>query len=141
MFGWSTDSTRTNVDQFFSSACGASIGFDCSTLDARVTLELIAAALCVLTWYGTGKKTPGEPGHTRDTWGHTGTRITHPNLTTILHNHQPHQRTKYRYAVVRVRVGALVGRDGCEVRLCDPCARVSRVCPGSPGVFFSVGNS
>jgi hypothetical protein len=34
------------------------------------------------------------------------------------------------------RVGALVGKDGCEVRLCDPCARVrpcapcvSRVCP------------
>ena len=35
----------------------------------------------------------------------------------------------------------LVGLDGCEVRLCDPgdpcarvpvCARVSRVCPGSP---------
>ena len=25
----------------------------------------------------------------------------------------------------------LVGLDGCEVRLCDPCARVSRVCPGS----------
>ena len=42
----------------------------------------------------TGRKTPGEPGHTRDTWGHTGTRITQPNLTTILHNHQPHQPTK-----------------------------------------------
>ena len=25
---------------------------------------------------GTGKKTPGEPGHTRDTRTHTGTRIT-----------------------------------------------------------------
>ena len=36
----------------------------------------------------------------------------------------------------------LVGLDGCEVRLCDPCARVSRVCPGSPtappGVFLPV---
>ena len=40
-----------------------------------------------------------------------------------------------------------LGLDGCEVRLCDPCARVSRVsrvCPGvrpgtpgmTPGVFF-----
>ena len=41
---------------------------------------------------------------------------------------------------VVVRVGALVGWDGCEVRLCDPCARVrpclsthlSHECPGSP---------
>ena len=29
-------------------------------------------------------------------------------------------------------VGALVGWDGCENRLCDPCACVSCVCPGSP---------
>ena len=35
----------------------------------------------------------------------------------------------------------LVGLDGCEVRLCDPCARVSRVCPGSPGVFLPVVGS
>ena len=40
-------------------------------------------------------------------------------------------------------MGALVCWDGCEVRLCDPCARlrpcapcVSRECPGSPGVSF-----
>ena len=30
-----------------------------------------------------------------------------------------------------------VGLDGCEVRLCDPCARVSRVCPGSPRSLFT----
>ena len=30
-----------------------------------------------------GKKTPGEPGHTRDTRAHTGTRMTQSNLTTI----------------------------------------------------------
>ena len=33
--------------------------------------------------------------------------------------------------------GVLVGLDGCEVLLCDPCARV-RPCPGSPGVFLPV---
>ena len=27
---------------------------------------------------------------------------------------------------------------GCEVRLCDPCARVSRVCPGSRRCFFLI---
>ena len=39
--------------------------------------------------------------------------------------------------------GVSLGLDGCEVRLCDPCARVrpcvpcvSRVCSGSPGVFY-----
>jgi len=36
----------------------------------------------------------------------------------------------------------LVGWDGCEVRLCHPCARVcarvSRVCPGSPRCLFTV---
>ena len=31
----------------------------------------------------------------------------------------------------------LVGLDGCEARLCDPCARVSRVCPGSPRCLFT----
>jgi hypothetical protein len=32
----------------------------------------------------------------------------------------------------------LVGLDGCEVRLCDPCVRESRVCPGSlPPVFLN----
>ena len=36
-----------------------------------------------------------------------------------------------------VRVGALMGWDGCEVRLCDPCARVSRMCPGSPRCLFT----
>ena len=39
-----------------------------------------------------------------------------------------------------MRAGALVGWDDCEVRLCDPCARVSvrvsRVCPGSPRCLF-----
>ena len=36
--------------------------------------------------------------------------------------------------------GVLVGLDGREVRLCDPCARVSRVsrvCPGSPRCLFT----
>ena len=34
----------------------------------------------------------------------------------------------------------LMGLDGCEVRLCDPCARVSRVCthPAPPVVFLPV---
>ena len=27
---------------------------------------------------------------------------------------------------------------GCEIRLFDPCARVSRVCPGSHGIFLPV---
>jgi len=42
-------------------------------------------------------------------------------------------------------VSVLASLDGCEVRLCDPCALVrprvpcvSRVCPGSPGVFLPV---
>ena len=41
-----------------------------------------------------------------------------------------------------------LGLDGCEVRLCDPCARVhpcvpcvSRVCPGSPRCLKSSGES
>jgi len=44
---------------------------------------------------------------------------------------------------VRVGVMFLVGLDGFEVRLCDPCALVrprvpcvSRVCPGSPRSFY-----
>ena len=37
----------------------------------------------------------------------------------------------------RTAVGCMVGLDGCEVRLCDPCARVSRVCPGSPRCLFT----
>ena len=55
----------------------------------------------------------------------------------------------------RGRAGVLVGLDGCEVRLCLPCARVrpsvpcvsrlppvsfyrcSRVCPGSPRCLFT----
>jgi hypothetical protein len=37
-------------------------------------------------------------------------------------------------SVVRGRSGALVGWDACEVRLCDPCARV---CPGSPRCLFT----
>ena len=44
----------------------------------------------------------------------------------------------------RGRAGVLVGLDGHEVRLCDPCdhrvsvcARVSRVCPGSPRCLFT----
>ena len=36
----------------------------------------------------TGKKHRGEPGHTRDTRAHEGTRITQTNLTTI-QTHQP----------------------------------------------------
>ena len=42
------------------------------------------------------------------------------------------------------RAGVSLGLDGCEVRLCDPCARVrpcvpcvSRVCPGSPRCLFT----
>ena len=33
-------------------------------------------------------------------------------------------------------MGALVGWDGCEVRLCDPCARVPVCVPAPPGVFL-----
>ena len=42
---------------------------------------------------GTGKKTPGEPGHSRDTrtGAHTGTtRNTQTNLTTIPTHHRTH---------------------------------------------------
>ena len=39
------------------------------------------------------------------------------------------------------RAGVLVGLDGCEVLLCDPCARVRPcvpcVCPGSPRCLFT----
>ena len=45
--------------------------------------------------YCTGKKTPGEPGHT-------------PERLWV----------RWWFGMVW---------DGCEVRLCDPCARVSRV--------------
>ena len=42
----------------------------------------------------------------------------------------------------RGRAGVSLGLNGCEVRLCDPCVRVcacvSRVGPGSPGVFLPV---
>mgnify|MGYP006875089037 CR=1 FL=1 len=38
-----------------------------------------------IRWVQYGKKTPGEPGHTRDTRAHTGTRITETNLTTLHH--------------------------------------------------------
>ena len=51
----------------------------------------------------------------------------------------------YRYisGPSRCRAGVLVGLDGCEVRLCYPCARALcgfphvswRVCSGSPGVW------
>ena len=41
-------------------------------------------------------------------------------------------------ATGRPWVGGFLGLDGCEVRLCDPCARVSRVCPGSPRCLFTV---
>ena len=41
----------------------------------------------------------------------------------------------------RCRAGVLVGLDGCEVRLCDPCARVRPFVPwclppGTPGCVF-----
>ncbi len=54
-------------------------------------------------------------------------------------------RERFRSSCVRFRAGALVGWDGCEVRLCDQCARVRPCapcvcvpCPGSPGVFSQV---
>ena len=47
-------------------------------------------------------------------------------------------------SAVACRAGLSLGFDGCEVRLCDPCARVrpcvpcvSRVCPGSPRYLFT----
>ena len=42
-----------------------------------------------------------------------------------------------RFRLSRGRAGVSLGLDGCEVRLCDPCARVSRVCPGSPRCLFT----
>ena len=42
----------------------------------------------------TGKKTPGEPGHTRDTQAHTRTHGTQTNLTSI--HTQRHTRTTTR---------------------------------------------
>ena len=91
---------------------------------------------------GTGKKTVkrhrGEPGHTRtgkktpvDTGG-AGTVVPVNMLS----------RPRFRSSRGRA-VG--VWKDGCEVRLCDPCARVrpcvpcvSRVLcvPAPPGVFL-----
>jgi hypothetical protein len=45
--------------------------------------------------------------------------------------------------VVRFGAGALVGWDGCEVGLCDPCARVSPYVPcgfpAPPGVLPELG--
>ena len=48
--------------------------------------------------------------------------------------HPPQETGPYRYRVLlprfrpsRGRAGVSLGLDGCEVRLCDPCARVSRV--------------
>ena len=48
--------------------------------------------------------------------------------------------------VARSCVGVLAGMDGCEVRLCLPCARerpcvpcVSRHVPAPPGVFYGTG--
>ena len=49
-----------------------------------------------------------------------------------------------RFRPSRGRAGVSLGLDGCEVRLCDPCARVrpcvpcvSRVRPGSPRCLFT----
>ena len=44
-----------------------------------------------------GKKTPGEPGHTRDTRAHTGTRITQTNhlYTSILTHQQSTNRATH----------------------------------------------
>ncbi len=46
--------------------------------------------------YCTGKMTRGEPGHTRDTRAHTGTRITQTNLTTNIpcNPQNPPERTR-----------------------------------------------
>jgi hypothetical protein len=85
----------------------------------------------------TGKKTPGEPGHTRDTKYCTG-------KTESLSR----PRGAVGSGAAAVESGSSCGRacgmvwvlgslhrwwfgmvwDGCEVRLCDPCASVSRVC-------------
>ena len=50
-----------------------------------------------------------------------------------------------RFRPSRGRAGVSLGLDGCEVRLCDPCARLSHlsrfcsVCvPAPPGVFLPI---
>jgi hypothetical protein len=50
-------------------------------------------------------------------------------------------RERFRSSCVRFRAGALVGWDGCEVRLCDQCSRVRPCAPcvsrvQAPPVFF-----
>ena len=71
--------------------------------------------------------------------------LTHPNSATCFATGRTGSRPRFRSS--RCRAGCvLVGLDGCEVRLCDPCARVRPcvpcVCPvcvpAPPGVFFPV---
>jgi len=61
--------------------------------------------------------------------GHTGTRITQPNLTTIPTHQRTHTHSHDRVPVLGALVRLMVVQDGCEVRLCDPCPRVSPCVP------------
>ena len=62
-------------------------------------------------------------------------RLRPPGLLRLL--------SRPRFRPSRGRAGVSLGLDGCEVRLCDPCARVRPcvpcvpVCvPAPPGIFF-----
>ena len=65
-------------------------------------------------------------------------RASAPSARTVAPAGPPVIRTKAQRGAASGARGAgvfMVGLDGCEVLLCDPCARV-RPCPGSPGVFL-----
>ena len=73
--------------------------------------------------FPTGKKTQrGEPGHTRETRAHTGTRITQTNHTTI----QTHEHTRTTASLSNRYRGVLLrGKPGhMTVRLEDTCGPV-----------------
>ena len=76
------------------------------------------------------KRHRGEPGHTRDTHAHTRTHGSHRRTTqystgVFLRLLSP--AAEFRPS--RGRAGFSLGLDGCEVRLCDPCARVRPCVP------------
>ena len=83
------------------------------------------------------KKTPGEPGHTRDTRGHTGTRIAQTNLTTkpthtnAPANWHPHRTTARRpdprpTQQPQPRSRPLPAVDSEEAAPCEPDPAASR---------------
>ena len=107
-------------------------------------MQEAAAANGFEMWY-VATNTP-RPAFPTELYG-TGTKDTGTKDTLELYRSAPGLRLLSRppFRPARGRAGVSLGLDGCEVRLCDPCARVrlcvpcvSRVCPGSPGVFLPV---